>query len=143
MGYISADDLYKMSWNKLDPPCSFTYNNQEITFNAFPDVWIFFSDKSDVLGKVGEEQFNVWDQMKFEADLRTTFKGNVRDDDIQNFIDRWEANPRYVHPGAASVASVAEGEDVEDGADGADGETKQDDLLDDRISGNVFLKLRL
>jgi hypothetical protein len=137
MNYISADDLYKMSWNKLVPPWSFTYNNKEFTFNEFPDV----------LGKAGEEQLNVWDQTEFEADLRATFKGNVGNDDIQNFIGRWEANPRYsVHPGAASVASVAsvaDGEDGEDEADGADGETKQDDLLDDRISGTVFLKLRL
>ena len=154
MDYISADDLYKMSWNKLDPPCIFTYNDVSYTFMTFPDVWIFFgknfSEKTDVLNKVGEEQFKVWDKKTFETDLRTTFNGNVRDVDIQNFINRWEVNPQYsVHPGAASVVSVADGEDEADGADGADGETKQDDLLDDsdllddRISGNVFLKLRL
>ena len=136
-----------MSWNKLVPPWSFTYNDQEFTFNEFPDVWSFFKEKSDVLATVGEEQFNSWDKATFEEDLRATFKNNVSDDDIKDFISRWEANPRYsVHPGAASVvsvASVAEGEDGEDEADGADGETKKDDLLDDRISRTAFLKLRL
>lgn len=88
-----------MDWNKLQEEITFTYNEREITFSSFQDVWCFFSrDKptghwNNLLGRVTKEQLARWNKEEFEESLRDTFEGEVDDTIINTFVQKWQSKP--------------------------------------------------